>query len=197
MGSKHAAHIKKFAFQLILEVEVINNVWNFLNSICKALHWLGAIIMVICTFLSFIAVIARYLVGSPFTWSDEMTVLMMFWFVYLAQPLLEIEEGQLNLSILVDYLPAMVKKILRIIKEIFIIVVLTYIGFLGLEMAQKNFEINCKTPSVGFPVWFNNYLLVVVMMLIVIIKIISLLRWVPFLQKSGPDADARKEELTC
>lgn len=154
----------------------MNTIWKGLTAVCKALHGVGAVLLVGCTALSFVAVLARYVVGRAFTWSDETTVILMLWFVYLSQPLIECRGEQLNLSALVDILPSGVNKVLEVIRSLYLIGLLGFIGYAGVNMAIRNFGLGTKTVSVGFPTWLNNSLLAGVLLLIAVIRLLDIIR---------------------
>ena len=57
--------------------------WSFEAVVLRIVEWAAALILVAEIGLLFVAVVARYAVGSPLTWSDELASILFVWLTML------------------------------------------------------------------------------------------------------------------
>lgn len=119
-----------------------------LDLILNTLTGVSFLAMVVFTFWQ---VLARYVLKSPSTWSEELVSYLFAWASLLGACLVTGERGHMNIPILVDRFSAPVKKIFAIIAEVvaflFSTVILVY-G--GVQIA--NLAMGQMTSSLGVAV---------------------------------------------
>lgn len=91
----------------------------------------ACIVLFLLLCLTFVNVIMRYIMRSPITWAEEMQMFMFLWVVYLAAGAAFRNSSHIAIEILVDSLPAGMKKICEIIAFICSVVIVIYLMIQG------------------------------------------------------------------
>lgn len=81
---------------------------------------LGAILLLIMLVICFMAVIMRYVVNSPWTWSEEIILVLLVIFGYICISIDVYRDEHVALSVLYDRLPAKVQWALDLFRHIII-----------------------------------------------------------------------------
>ncbi|MGE7270866.1 TRAP transporter small permease [Brevibacillus panacihumi] len=82
---------------------------------------LGIVLMLAMAVVVTLAVVFRYLLNAPFSWAGEVSVYLLIWVSFIGGSLGLKYKSQAAVTILLDYLPAKVQKILLIIGHILIL----------------------------------------------------------------------------
>lgn len=88
---------------------------NALNQILNVLTGVSFLVMVAITTWQ---VVARYILGSPSTWSEELVSYMFAWASLFGACLVTGERGHMNIPILVEKLPEKGQKIMAVLGEL-------------------------------------------------------------------------------
>ena len=89
---------------------VVEKVITGERTVCCAL----LIIMLLITFLQ---VVMRFTFNSPFSWSEELTLIFLVWFGYLCMPIGIFHDFHVALYFLYDRLPVALKKAVDIMRH--------------------------------------------------------------------------------
>lgn len=102
---------------------------NVLNRSLQVLAGVSFLAMVVLTCWQ---VLARYVLGSPSTWSEELVSYLFAWASLLGASLVTGERGHMNIPILVERMKPGVRKVLGVLGEtiafLFSLVILVYGG---------------------------------------------------------------------
>ncbi|NLN15911.1 MAG: TRAP transporter small permease [Firmicutes bacterium] len=83
-----------------------------LNEIVKLVC---VIIAVVLTVTIFIGVISRYILGKPFIWEYEFSIMLLVWMTFLGVSIGFKERAHLALTFLVDHSPPALRKAARVL----------------------------------------------------------------------------------
>lgn len=86
---------------------IINLITKILEYAIFATTAAAVIILAINVFL-------RYALNRPFSWAEEVSVLLMIWFTFFAASLLQKNEEHVSVTYVFDHLPTKIKKIITI-----------------------------------------------------------------------------------
>lgn len=121
---------------------------DLLRRLDSALVWLNKFVigtmLAIMVTLVFINVVTRYVFNVSLDWIEEVTRYMMIWLVYLAAGLALRNGNHVAVTMLMDMLPAPIRKLARIIVLALIIGFMAAIAWLGTRYAL--FAWNRTTP---------------------------------------------------
>ena len=166
------------------------------RGVDNVLLLISSILLIVATFLSVINALLRAFGIGGFTWSDELTVMLLIFMVFLSQPFLEYNEKQLSVSILTSSLKTPgARKAFHVIRGIFIIGIIGYLIPFSYQVMAKAAKMNYKTTVLKWPRYILYSVIVVSFVLIVVNWIISLLcKKDEEVQKNMTDEEVAKDE---
>ena len=100
----------------------------------KVLGWVMAVILLVQLVILFAGVIVRYFFNSPFIWSDELASLLLVCITFLGGYAAFVSGKLANVTMIVDLLPPMVRKIVNTFRYILIIAVCVVIAMSIIQM---------------------------------------------------------------
>lgn len=83
------------------------------------------------------AVIARYLLGTPIQWTEEMSALLLIWIVFLGAIACEIEDQHLKIDVITLMLPKALERWLGVVVGLASVGLLGYMAWLGYRLAES------------------------------------------------------------
>ena len=127
---------------------------KFLQKLCrilfKALEWFAMICMVILTCIVFIDVILRYILKQGFSWTQEISTLMLVWFSLIGMAIGVLEKIHINIEMFTAKLSRKWIQVLDSINHILIAVfggLMVYFGVLIMDMTKLSTMPATKLPS--------------------------------------------------
>lgn len=98
----------------------------------RAIDALLAALLLVITLLTLAQVLWRYVIGTSFTWSEELNLLLWAWMIGLAA----IKARHLRISMLVSAMPAKVQMVLYTLRWILTLAILGVLFVYGLSMVE-------------------------------------------------------------
>ncbi len=92
--------------------------------VSKVFEYAAAVAMAAITVILFVNVFLRYVMGSPFSWAEEISVLLLVWIVFLGAGLVQERDQHVAITYLFDPLSAKWRRLLLIIGNLVVSVVL-------------------------------------------------------------------------
>ncbi|MCA0963370.1 TRAP transporter small permease [Salipiger bermudensis] len=83
------------------------------------------------------AVIARYLLGTPIQWTEEMSAFLLIWIVFLGAIACEIEDQHLKIDVITLMLPKALERWLGVVVGLASVGLLGYMAWLGYRLAES------------------------------------------------------------
>jgi TRAP-type C4-dicarboxylate transport system permease small subunit len=115
-------------------------------------------IIIVCVSLQ---VFYRYVLNDPLTWSEELARFAFMWMVFLGLGLAERDDQHIAVDFFVGKMPAGVQRVVRIVVEIFCIVVLAIasyksLGVIQVQSAMRSVALNISMAyfAVAVPIGF-------------------------------------------
>jgi len=102
--------------------------------------------MCILVVLTFMGVIARYVVGQPFTWIEEIQAAMIVWVIFGAAGAAFRTANHAAIEVFYEMFPDAVKKILNILIMIVSVITLLFLGYQVLQYIQVFMKSGRTTP---------------------------------------------------
>lgn len=103
------------------------------NVLAHGEDYIGTVIFVFMTVLLTVQVVSRYLFNHSFTWTEELSVVMFVWLIYLGVSGAVTKRKHLRIDALINVLPFKAKKFLLILDN-----VITFLFCLGIIPAIMN-----------------------------------------------------------
>ncbi|MGB4438418.1 MAG: TRAP transporter small permease [Sedimentibacter sp.] len=127
-------------------MKIILSVSDLLDYIIKKII---AVLLMAMTAILFSQVIARYLMGSGLSWSEELVRYMCVWVIFMGSTCAAKDGSQIAVTVLDETLKGMPKKILNITQSIIVAaytILLCWIGFSTLGIAKTQMSPNMELP---------------------------------------------------
>lgn len=96
--------------------------------------------------LTFAGVIARYVVGKPFTWIEEIQAAMIVWVIFGAAGAAFRTANHAAIEVFYEMFPDVIKKILNILILIISIITLVFMGYYSIQYMQVFLKSGRTTP---------------------------------------------------
>jgi TRAP-type C4-dicarboxylate transport system permease small subunit len=100
-----------------------------------------------------INVFLRYVFSHPFSWAEEVTVLLLIWVTFLAAAILQKRDEHVSITYIFDILPARVKRIILVFGNLCACVVLTV--FLLSSINLMKVQAKTFTPALRLPMTYS------------------------------------------
>jgi TRAP-type C4-dicarboxylate transport system permease small subunit len=114
----------------------------------------AAVVLAILIVLTTAGVIFRYIIGSPFTWLEEVQLACMVWIVFAAGGAAFRTGNHVAIEMVVDMMPKKAQKVVEILISVVVVLTLVYLlvqsfGFLSIFMRSGR-----STPMLHIPYLF-------------------------------------------
>jgi TRAP-type C4-dicarboxylate transport system permease small subunit len=114
----------------------------------------AAVVLAILIILTTAGVIFRYIIGSPFTWLEEVQLACMVWIVFAAGGAAFRTGNHVAIEMVVDMMPKKAQKVVEVLISVVVVLTLVYLlvqsfGFLSIFMRSGR-----STPMLHIPYLF-------------------------------------------
>lgn len=97
------------------------------------IDWISILLMSAVVIVVLLQIVFRFIIQKPLSWSEELSRYIFIWIVYLGGYLCTKSNSHLGITYFVDILPVKVRKIVKLVANIFLIVymaIVIYYGFI-------------------------------------------------------------------
>jgi len=129
----------------------------------KALDWIARIIELTLAFafigavlLNFMNVVGRYLFGLSLLGSDEVQVFIMVAITFLGAVVVTRRNEHLRMDVLVRFMPAAVRVLLRIAEQLLLILLAGFVLSQSYFYTLQMFRIGRASDMAGVPMWIPH-----------------------------------------
>ena len=99
---------------------------------------LCSLMLVIMVVITFTQVVMRFIFNAPFSWSEEITLILLVWFGYLCMPIDIFSDSHAALYFLYNKLPSAVKKAADLIRHGLLIWLFVEMMIYGMTITKLN-----------------------------------------------------------
>lgn len=99
---------------------------------------LCSLMLVIMVVITFTQVIMRFIFNAPFSWSEEITLILLVWFGYLCMPIDIFSDSHAALYFLYNKLPSPVKKAADLVRHGLLIWLFVEMMIYGMTITKLN-----------------------------------------------------------
>lgn len=106
-------------------MNMINKILSRINSLFENLEKVVCgVIVVLLVVIVTIGIVARYILNSPLSWTNDLAMFLYLWLSFLAASLVLRSDGHYKIAIIAEKLPRPVQAVLEILTNIGILVFL-------------------------------------------------------------------------
>jgi C4-dicarboxylate transporter, DctQ subunit len=129
----------------------MDNIIKKWNQVEDFLVGFLAMVSVLCVFYG---MLGRYLFKSAPDWVEEVVVYMIIWSVFLVASTLVVEKGHVAATLLVEYFPIKVRRILEIFIAILALGFCVIVVWYGFQIVFQTYSVDQRSStSLRFPLW--------------------------------------------
>lgn len=124
---------------------------KFLSILANLDVILAGAVLALLVILTFLGVIWRRGIGSPFTWLEEVQLACMVWIVFLAAGAAFRFGNHVAIEMIVDMMPKKVQKLFTVFISVVVLGVVSYLFVQSLGFIQLFVKSGRTTPMLGIP----------------------------------------------
>lgn len=114
---------------------------------------ISSILLISTSVLVFTQVILRKFFNYSIYWSEEISLLMIVWFIFIGCSVAARENAHISMEILDNILPNKGKKITNIIINLINMIFCTILLYAGIGMVNNAIQLNSMATSIPIPLW--------------------------------------------
>ncbi len=155
----------------------------------KAQDYISAILLIATSLLVFIQVISRYFFNHSISWSEEIALLMIVWFIFIGCSVAARQGAHVSMDVLENILSKKATKYLSVIVNIISFAFCGIIVYAGIGMVQKAINLNSMATSISMPLWVAYLSVPVGMVLMGIQYIFNIVESVQYLKEDSEEVE--------
>lgn len=138
----------------ILIAAVLKKGYDFMKMFLEKIEEsISSILLISTSLLVFTQVILRKFFNYSIYWSEEVSLLMIVWFIFIGCSVAARENAHISMEILDNILPNKGKKITNIIINLISMVFCAILLYAGVSMVNNAIELNSMATSIPMPLW--------------------------------------------
>ncbi len=126
---------------------------TFIYRVSLLLMYAAAALLAVLCFFVAISAIMRYLVGSPFRFTEELVGLLFVATVFLTLPLCFVLNRNISMSLIVDRLPAGVRRITDVFGFLACLAFVWLFGSASLQFALQSLNLESRSDMAELLLW--------------------------------------------
>lgn len=119
----------------------------------KVEEYIASSLLIITSLLVFVQVILRYFAGYSISWSEEIALMMIVWFIFLGSSIAVREKAHVNMDAIPNILPPKAKLIMEVVSVVISIIFCAVIAVAGVNMAIGAHDIGSTSTSLKIPLY--------------------------------------------
>lgn len=144
------------------------------NPIARLGEKLGGALLVVMTVIVLLQVFCRYLLGSPLTWTDELSCYLMIYMTYLCMPLVYLRDKNIAMTFIVEKIQGKrISHLLMFFVHIIALIIFAVWIYFGWQFFLKGNVLANSLPFKMYYIYIAPPLLFGVTVLAVIQKLVS------------------------
>ncbi|MFZ7103888.1 MAG: TRAP transporter small permease [Peptococcaceae bacterium] len=123
----------------------------------KAAPYLLGIPALVVVILANLAVVYRYILQSPLSWSEELLRYMFVWIIFIGTALAYKNDELVDISMLTDMAKGRLAKILEIIRNLLCLIFIGIFTYEGAVIFTSQFQTGEISPAMEIPLWIVSF----------------------------------------
>jgi TRAP-type C4-dicarboxylate transport system permease small subunit len=126
------------------------------DRMARAIELVLALAFILAVLLNFTNVVGRYLFGLSLLGSDEVQVFIMVGMTFLGAVVVTRRNLHLRMDVLVGYMPASVRLVLRIVEQLLLATLALFVLTQSFFYARQMLRIGRSSDMAGVPMWIPH-----------------------------------------
>jgi TRAP-type C4-dicarboxylate transport system permease small subunit len=147
---------------------------NGLEWLDKLLRWYIICLMALLVALTFIQVVARYVMSSPFTGTDQLARIASVWLTFMGAAVAVWKNKNIRIDTIEQFLPEPVRKAMFLIFDLLLIVLLAVMSVKAYEVTEMGATQDIIATPFSYAVMYSSLFVgSVLMLLFVVLRTLS------------------------
>ena len=100
-----------------------------------------------------LSAIMRYVLGSPFAFTEELVGLLFSALVFLALPYVSVQRSHISIGLMTDrYSPAL-QRLALIVSNLLVLLFCIWFGYYAFDFTQFSYQLGARTDLAGIRMW--------------------------------------------
>ena len=138
----------------------MSRVWGHLAKTIDRLTVIGAVVGGVFTGVMTVivgyAVVGRYVFNRPIGWSEEISMYLMVWAVFLGAAYTLKEDAHIGVDILISKLKPEIRRIFLFFHYVVGIIVFSILFYKGIEMVALSLKMGSRSMAIEFPLYIAH-----------------------------------------
>ncbi len=127
-----------------------NKTWTLIVNLDLII---ASVCTIILTVLTFVGVIARYVMNAPIAWQGEIQIMCYIWLSYFGLSVVIRNGGHIAIDIIVDELPRKVARVIEAINALLFVAIMLYTAYFGWQLVDQLRVTNRVSGVLDIPYW--------------------------------------------
>jgi TRAP-type C4-dicarboxylate transport system permease small subunit len=116
---------------------------------------MGGILTAIITVIVTYAVVLRYLLNRPIGWSEEISIYLMIWAIFLGTAYTLKEDAHIGVDLLMKKIPEYMRPFFLLFHYVVAILFLSVLFYKGIQMVNLSFMLDTRSMAIDFPLYIS------------------------------------------
>jgi TRAP-type transport system small permease protein len=147
---------------------------NGVEWLDKLLRWYIILLMALLVALTFIQVVARYVMSSPFTGTDQLARIASVWLTFMGAAVAVWKNKNIRIETIEKFLPEPVRKFMFLVFDLLLIVLLVVMSVKAYEVTEMGATQDIIATPFSYAVMYSSLFVgSVLMLLFVVLRTLS------------------------
>jgi TRAP-type C4-dicarboxylate transport system permease small subunit len=101
------------------------------------------------------AIVLRYLLDRPIGWSEEISIYLMIWAVFLGTAYTLKEDAHIGVDLLMKTIPEYMRPFFLLFQYVVAILFLSVLFYKGIEMVNLAYVLDTRSMAIDFPLYIS------------------------------------------
>jgi C4-dicarboxylate transporter DctQ subunit len=133
---------------------LLKNTLKLIDRVTTISAVIGGVLIAVMTAIVTFAVITRYILDQPIGWSEEVSIYLMIWAIFLGAAYTLKQDAHIGVDLLMSRLPPHLKPILHCFHYLAGLLFISTLLFKGIEMINLSVMLGSRSIATDFPLYF-------------------------------------------
>ena len=126
---------------------------GLIEKLNKVEEYVASSLLIVTSLLVFVQVILRYFANYSISWSEEIALMMIVWFIFLGSSIAVREKAHVNMDVLSSVLPRKGKLVLEFAAVLISVIFCVLVAKAGVNMVIGAHDIGSASTSLKIPLY--------------------------------------------
>ena len=132
---------------------LLSNTVKIVDRVTTISAVIGGVLIAVMTAIVSIAVITRYVLSQPIGWSEEVSIYLMIWAIFLGTAYTLKQDAHIGVDLLMNRLPLHIKPFLHCFHYLAGLLFISVLFFKGIDMMNLSVMLGSRSIATNFPLY--------------------------------------------